>query len=473
MMKKNWPALFAFLALLTSFGAGCSDEPSILSINPEFDFDTLNDVTYELIEDGSSISHLEGHNIADGDYEISSSLLTIKKDYLIKLAPGRYDFSVWFRQHSETISLIVLDKNNEYRLVNGSFETGDYFGWSSETIFKGESNLLAFDNSSIVMNNEILDSAFAYGGEGNYVYGMPLAMTKSDFEEKMGRLVSSSFILGGSGFITYRMGAAKNADLAYISVVDSISGYELARYGNPLFDKNLTGLANASLQTYQADLSAHIGKKIHFVISDWGGRDWDFLTFDALETYLESPLENASEAVDIKPVAGAGYIPNQLANGDFSDGLNHWHVSAVAGWQKSDGTIDTWRVHEGAAKSNSGGDGSRGLLRSSFFRIDGSGIASLEIGAAQGSRFDKDTFVSVKERDSNREIIRFANSRHNGNEMIKYYIDLSDYQGEVMYFEIIDNATESWDTIFIDNVITYYENKPDFDYGQMAVNLNF
>jgi hypothetical protein len=35
MMKKNWPALFAFLALLTSFGAGCSDEPSILSINPD------------------------------------------------------------------------------------------------------------------------------------------------------------------------------------------------------------------------------------------------------------------------------------------------------------------------------------------------------------------------------------------------------------------------------------------------------
>ncbi|HOH67853.1 MAG TPA: hypothetical protein PLX93_00835 [Bacilli bacterium] len=27
--------MFAFLALLTSFNAGCSDEPSILSINPD------------------------------------------------------------------------------------------------------------------------------------------------------------------------------------------------------------------------------------------------------------------------------------------------------------------------------------------------------------------------------------------------------------------------------------------------------
>lgn len=97
----------------------------------------------------------------------------------------------------------------------------------------------------------------------------------------------------------------------------------------------------------------------------------------------------------------------------------------------------------------------------------------MEIGAAQGSRFDKDTFVSIRERATNQEIFRTANTRHDGIFLVQYFIDLSDYMNRVLYFEIIDNATGSYDTIFIDNIITYYETRPEFDFGNSAVNLNY
>ncbi len=471
-MRKKWPLIITTLCFIASLASSCSDEATILAINSEFDFDALNDISYELTRDGQSFSHLEGHNIADGDYEITSSLLTIKKNYLVNLTPGNYDFTAWFANRSEMVTLTVLDKNNEYRLINGSFETGDLFGWESNTVFKGESNLMAFTNSAIVANGEILSTGSLYGGEGNYVCGMPSSNTKIAFEEKLGRLISSDFVLGGSGYISFKLGASKNSDLVYIRVIDRQTGSEIARYGNSLFDKDVLALNNASLHRYQADLSAHIGQEMHLEIIDLGGRDWDFATFDAFESYLETPLVGTTEAIDIKPGAGLGYAPNQLANGYFDDGMNHWQISEASGWQKADSTSDTWRIHEGKLKSNSGGDSSRGLIRSSFFRVDGSGIISLELGAAQGTRFDKDTFVSIKERGTNQEIIRFANNRHNGNEMIKYFVDLADYLGHVMYFEIVDNAMGSWDTIFVDNIITYYEEKPNFTFLEMARDLN-
>ncbi|MFA5443121.1 MAG: X2-like carbohydrate binding domain-containing protein, partial [Bacilli bacterium] len=127
-MKRNLIALLTMLGLIASFASSCSDEATILSINSEFDFNVLNDITFEITGNANQISHLEGHNIADGDYEISSSLLTINKNYLVNLIPGKYEFKVWFSHHSENISLTILDKNNQYRLINGSFETGNYFG---------------------------------------------------------------------------------------------------------------------------------------------------------------------------------------------------------------------------------------------------------------------------------------------------------------------------------------------------------
>ncbi|MFA5421182.1 MAG: hypothetical protein WC344_00095 [Bacilli bacterium] len=472
-MKGKRLTSLALLPLCASFLYGCGGGVALVAINATFDFDVLNDASFELTADATLFSHLEGHNIVDGDYELTSNLLTIDKNYLVSLEPGEYEFEAFFTERSEKITITVLDRQNHHRLINGGFEASDLFGWKVETTFKGESNLQAFTPEAIVANGQVIGSETAYDGAGNYVYGIPEETTKTAWEEKMGKLVSSDFVLGGIGFLSFMMGAGKNADLNYLRVIDNETGTEIARYGNSLYDTNLTALNNATLNRYQADLSQHLGKSLHLEIIDIGGRDWDFLTFDAIETYLDKQLDGIMLASDIKPAVVLGYAPNQLVNGDFSDGLASWTASSLSGWHKSDGSSNTWQIDSGRLKSNLSGDTARGLIRSSFFRIDGSGVISVEIGAAQGSRFDKDTFISIKERGTNLELTRFANSRHDGIFMVEYYIDFSAYLDRVCYFEIVDNAAGSYDTIFVDNIITYYETRPDFDFGDVAVDLHF
>jgi hypothetical protein len=113
------------------------------------------------------------------------------------------------------------------------------------------------------------------------------------------------------------------------------------------------------------------------------------------------------------------------------------------------------------------------LIRSSLFRVDGSGFISMQLGAGQGSRFDKDTFVSIRHAGTNEELFRFANTRHDGSTMLAYYLDLSDYMNDSCYLEVLDNGSGSWDVLFIDNVITYYPDQPSVTYALMARNLNY
>jgi hypothetical protein len=132
--------------------------------------------------------------------------------------------------------------------------------------------------------------------------------------------------------------------------------------------------------------------------------------------------------------------------------LSYWSVSSSSGWA----CPRILSAPTTVLKSNLGGDAARGLIRSSMFRVDGSGFVSMQLGAGQGARYDKDTFVSIRRVGTHEEIFRFANSRHDGSNMIPYYIDLSDYMNESLYLEVVDNGTASWDVLFVDNIVTYY-----------------
>lgn len=472
-MKNNRINQLLLLACASQSLLGCAQETLIRPIEANFDFDVLNEVIYEVNDSFGDITHLSGNNIADGDYRIDGDLLSIEKNYLISLKPGTYNFDVFSSEREEKISLNVLDCHNENRLPNNGFETGDFFAWESSTAFKGETNLQVFSGQAVVVNNQIGASEEMYEGDGEYVYGLPADFDRSVWEEKMGRLTSRPFVLGGSGFVTFKLGGAKNADLTYLRFIDYQTREEIARFGNHLFDSTLNGLLPAQLHLYRADLSAHLGKTVMIEIVDLGGRAWDFICVDTIETYYANVPEEGTEAQNIMPISSKSYAPNQLVNGDFSQGLDNWTISPLDGWHKEDGTSQTWTVDGRVLKSNLGGDGSRGLIRSSFFRVDGSGVVSLSLGAAQGSRFDKDTVVSIKERNTNLEIARFANSRHDGIFMVDYYVDLSDFMNRIMYFEIYDNATGSYDTIFVEDIITYYAERPAFTYGESAININY
>ncbi len=427
-----------------------------------FDYELTNDLEY-LAYSLSDFVIVSGNNITSADCTINTetNAITISKDYLSYLEPGEYEFTVYRVDDTEQINVLILERHQANKIINKGFETGDLFGWKTYTVFKGERQLLSFVPEGVISNQTILDTEALYNGVGEFVYGISPDTSSDLWNELMGIIQSSVFTLAGSGFISFYLGGGSNPNLTYLSVRDASNDMEIARFGQ---NSDRTEIENAAQMTiYKADISEYIGSDLYLEFCDYGSSDGNYLTFDEIETYHETEPDDGILAIDIKPVFNQPYFTNQVANGNFSQGLQNW--STV-------GENQGYLVDSGVLKSNEAGDASTGMIRSTLFRITGSGIITLELGAAQGTRFDKDTYVSIKELGTNRELFRFANRNHDGIFMVQYYVDLSEYLNYICYIEIVDNATGSYDTIFVDNIITYYEELPVFDFSQMAVNLN-
>ncbi len=463
-MNKKLVFILIILIFVLALTA-CEKEKLITSENNEFDFFKLNDLVFN-VNSAEEFAFIEGNNIAEGDYIFSDNTLIIKKEYLVHLAPKEYTYTLYTTTELLDFSIKIKDQQNKHRIINGGFETGDLFGWQSKTIFKSEESLKGFIDNGVQINDTYSKDLIPYKGDGRYVYGIYEEDSIELWTERMGIMRSSIFELSGTGYITFKLGGVGNSDLCYISVKNALADIEVARYSSQ------NNSYQPTLSQYKADLTNYIGEKLYIEVCDFGGRKGDYITVDSFQTYCED-IPQGIEAVDIKPEFSSLYATNQLPNGDFSDGLSNWTISQEYGWQEQYATEDTFVVESNILKSNGSGDLSRGLIRSALFRVDGCGIISFKIGAAQGQRYDKDTFISIKEKGTNREIYRIANTNHDGTNMVRYYVDLSAYFGKSLYFEIVDNGKDSYDTIFVSQIVTYYKSVPDYDYSQSGINLNY
>lgn len=487
--------LIGFLLVLLALFVACEEgdildppndeldpDPITVVIEPitnTFDFDLLNALTYTVEIEDKAFSHIRGLNITASDYQFEAGQLVINPSFLTQLAVGTHTLTLVTTEDKQTFTFEVLDRNNLYRIVNGSFETGDLFGWTAHTIFKGEWDIQAFIDDGIRPNTTFFSFAAPYGGEGDYVYGFDDrdGIDKDRWNERIGRLTSTPFTLGGAGYIRFMLGGGRNMGLLFVSVRRVADDVEIARFGNTAFNQVPYYLEDgetvnpdyreANLVRYVADLRNHIGEKLYFDIQDLGGRDWDLFTLDGFETYFETAPddETAWTAVNLLPeITDRDNPPHRMANQDFS--------ALLEGWQ-THGENTAFHIEVGVLKSNLLGDASLGLIRSPAFRLDpeGSGFISFELAAGQGARFDKDTFVSVREAHTNREIFRTANTRSDGLTFIEYFIDLQAHKGKTLYLEIVDNGTGPWDTLFIRNIETHYPEMPLILPPRLAENL--
>ena len=368
-----------------------------------------------------------------------------------------------------------------YEIANGDFELGSLAGW---TIVSGD----AFSNEGVNAEDVWWNENIPYNREGNYHYG-------HYNPSGTGVMRSSTFTLGGSGYISFKLGGCKNTFSTYMSVilVDGENTYEVARYSNykywdfqfPYYEN---GMRLLNMNQYYADLSQFLGKTLYFEIVDNNNSNEDLgcIVVDEIQTYYEQkPNWYTSVAFECKPdITPDIEIASkyQVLNGTFETGdLTGWttswtdanqqigHVSSNSTWwaealpyNKKGNFLFTGCGDLGLNKESN-----TGYLLSSPFEIGGSGYITFMMSGGQNPAL---CHISIIDEETNTELARFYNELFSDQgigainrgsnlmNMVEYKADLSEFIGKTVRIKVVDNAVNDWGLVCVDSFITYYED---------------
>lgn len=178
-----------------------------------------------------------------------------------------------------TITVSVKD-TTQNRVVNGDFETGDMTGW---TTAKEGFNL----NTCVISAETYWNQQLPYNQGGNYhLDGWNTGIGEDDTWS----VKSSSFVLGGSGWISVRMGGHAAAVKVYKQNGELIGHYKQSRWADVNYDNGFlaAGGSWADMATYAIDLSAFIGEELYIELCDEAVAGWAQAFFDEVITYYET-----------------------------------------------------------------------------------------------------------------------------------------------------------------------------------------
>ncbi len=349
--------------------------------------------------------------------------------------------------------------NTEYKLVNGGFENG-LEGWT----VVGNIGNVSSDTHYWIGDPENADG-FAFGMDGSKMFS---AYAPGALESAVGTLTSSTFKVGGTGFVTFKLGALRDGNYVYVDVVDAETKQILARYHNGLWAERTEGVkSGCTLIAYKADLSAFMGKEVFFRISDNADREYGLFFADSFVTYYESEPDGFNEATPVDyALPGTIY---DLFNGGFEMGsdLGWWSNGEIGVVTNATGywgdNIPYEKVGEFlfTGVESFGADtmreGNRGSLTSSVFEIGGSGWISFKLGGG-GSAL---CYVQVIDAVTGEVLARYHQQAQRDAILIQYAADLSAYIGRTVRIQVVDMADSGWGCVSFDNVVTYHKGQPD------------
>ena len=379
---------------------------------------------------------------------------------------------------------IEIEPDNQYQVPNGTFEKGDLTGWTVD--WDNPSNPIGVVSDASTWWAE----QFPYNKRGTYLF------TGCDNESGIGTMKSSTFVVGGINKMSFRIGGGKNPQFCYISICDAATGAELLRFSNRYFHDLGAQLINQgcnlmNMVQYVADLSSITGRTVYIKVTDNAANDWGLLTLDSFITYYEtegSLPESYYVANNILPEEETPSV-YKVTNGGFETGdLTGWTKTGnIGGISASEIWWNEWYSFNksGTYLFNgwNGNEADTGTLVSSSFTVGGINKISFKLGGAKNKSL---CYVSIIDASTNEELVKFSNYKfqdtthkyyYNGQpidlasdgvykaNMVQYIADLTDLAGREVKIKIVDNASNDWGLVFVDDFVTYYANAGNLPTG--------
>lgn len=374
---------------------------------------------------------------------------------------------------------ITVEDSSVYNIVNGGFETGDLTGWtvSDNSGFVIASNSTYFDFLSPVPTTNF---------DGDYYLDGFNQADGFSGEVLTGTLVSSDFVVGGSRWISFKLGGGARAGLR-VELVDKQSDDVIAVFNNYLFSDPYRSLG---LTQYAYRIAEeYVGKTCFIrIVDEVTDGSFKSITADSFRTYYAEgtqPVidnENVFEANHSKAMLKAHldveHATRSLPNGDFETGdLSGWLNDGTYGI--SDATtffenffpdnIPSYNKQGTYFVTSEGNYDAKGTLTSKAFVVGGNRVVSFKLG---GNKTDN-LYVSLMkyvEGSDDVEIAKFNNTMfsdpYRSVALTTYvYTIPQEYENEKCYFVLCDNATS--ETTF--GVLTADAFKTDYEDAEIPV----